>query len=182
MAQEGARVMLSDRDGPGAQAVAGEIAAAGGTAEALALNVTDDAALHAAITAAAERHGRLDILHSHAGLQVEGRLEEVSVAQMDASWALNERAMRLNVPLPPSRLPLLMAIGVAVVALVAAVMAAGVASDSAQGQVTTRIDTTIHSTFDGSMVYQTRPTATVMARPWVQSPKALTLKIRASAG
>lgn len=92
MAQEGARVMLSDRDGPGAQAVAGEIAAAGGTAEALALNVTDDAALHAAITAAAERHGRLDILHSHAGLQVEGRLEEVSVAQMDASWALNVRA------------------------------------------------------------------------------------------
>ena len=39
-------------------------------------------------------------------------------------WALNERAMRLDVPLPPSRLPLLMAIGVAVVALVAAVVAA----------------------------------------------------------
>lgn len=39
-------------------------------------------------------------------------------------WALNERAMRLNVPLPPSRLPLLMAIGVAVVALIAAVVAA----------------------------------------------------------
>lgn len=39
-------------------------------------------------------------------------------------WALNERAMRLNTPLPPSRLPLLMAIGVAVLALVAAVIAA----------------------------------------------------------
>ena len=39
-------------------------------------------------------------------------------------WALNERAMRLNAPLPPSRLPLLMAIGVAIVALVAAVVAA----------------------------------------------------------
>lgn len=38
-------------------------------------------------------------------------------------WALNEQAMRLNVPLPPSRLPLLMAIGVAVVALAAAVVA-----------------------------------------------------------
>lgn len=38
-------------------------------------------------------------------------------------WALNERAMRHNVPLPPSRLPLLMAIGVAVVALAAAVVA-----------------------------------------------------------
>ena len=39
-------------------------------------------------------------------------------------WALNERAMRLNTPLPPSRLPLLMAIGVAIVALVAAVITA----------------------------------------------------------
>jgi len=39
-------------------------------------------------------------------------------------WALNERAMRLNTPLPPSRLPLLMAIGVAIVALVAALIAA----------------------------------------------------------
>ncbi len=38
-------------------------------------------------------------------------------------WALNERAMRLSEPLPPSRLPLLMAIGVAIVALVAAVVA-----------------------------------------------------------
>ena len=37
-------------------------------------------------------------------------------------WALNERAMRLNEPLPPSRLPLFMAIGVALVAVVAAVL------------------------------------------------------------
>ena len=39
-------------------------------------------------------------------------------------WALNERAMRLEEPLPPSRLPLVMAIGVALVALVAAVLVA----------------------------------------------------------
>lgn len=38
-------------------------------------------------------------------------------------WALNERAMRLSVPLPSSRLPLLMAIGVAIVAIGAAVVA-----------------------------------------------------------
>ena len=37
-------------------------------------------------------------------------------------WALNERAMRLNEPLPPSRLPMMMAIGVAVVAIAAAVL------------------------------------------------------------
>jgi putative membrane protein len=37
-------------------------------------------------------------------------------------WAMNERSMRLNAPLPPSRLPMLMAIGTAVIAMVAAVM------------------------------------------------------------
>jgi len=37
-------------------------------------------------------------------------------------WALNERAMRLNEPLPPSRLPILMTTGVALVGVAAAVM------------------------------------------------------------
>lgn len=39
-------------------------------------------------------------------------------------WALNERAIRLDEPLPQSRLPLFMAVGVAVVAVVAAVLLA----------------------------------------------------------
>jgi putative membrane protein len=47
----------------------------------------------------------------------------VTAATSYRRWALNERAMRLNEPLPPSRLPLLMAVGVAIVALVAAVVA-----------------------------------------------------------
>lgn len=92
LAREGAHVVVSDRDGPGAEAVADAICDAGHRAEALTLDVTDDAALHAAIAATTDRHGRLDILHSHAGLQVEGKLEEVSVADMDASWALNVRS------------------------------------------------------------------------------------------
>lgn len=37
-------------------------------------------------------------------------------------WALNERAMRLDEPLPSSRLPLLLAIAVAAVAVMAAVL------------------------------------------------------------
>jgi putative membrane protein len=37
-------------------------------------------------------------------------------------WALNERSMRLNEPLPTSRLPMIMAIGTAVVAVVASVI------------------------------------------------------------
>ena len=37
-------------------------------------------------------------------------------------WALNERSMRLNEPLPTSRLPMMMAVGTALVAIVAAVV------------------------------------------------------------
>jgi NAD(P)-dependent dehydrogenase (short-subunit alcohol dehydrogenase family) len=72
--------------------VAEAIRREGPRAEALALDVTDDAALRAAIAGTAERHGQLDILHSHAGIQIEGKLEQVGVDDMDASWALNVRA------------------------------------------------------------------------------------------
>lgn len=92
LAREGATVVVSDLDAVRAQAVAGEIVAAGGRAEALGLDVTDDAALEGAIAGAAARHGRLDILHSHAGIQVPGGLEEVDAAGMDASWRLNVRS------------------------------------------------------------------------------------------
>ena len=92
MAAEGALVVVTDRDGDRARAVADEIAGAGGRAEAQALDVTDDAALTAAISRTAAGHGRLDILHSHAGIQIPGRLEEVTPEQMDASWQLNVRS------------------------------------------------------------------------------------------
>lgn len=92
MAAEGAFVVVTDRDGARARAVAAEIAAAGGKAEAIALDVTDDGPLAAAIRDAAARHGRLDILHSHAGLQVPGTLEQVTADQMDLSWRLNVRS------------------------------------------------------------------------------------------
>jgi NAD(P)-dependent dehydrogenase (short-subunit alcohol dehydrogenase family) len=92
MAREGALVVVSDRNGAGAEAVAAGIRAEGGRAEALTLDVTDTIALRAAITATAEHHGRLDVLHSHAGVQIDGKLEAVTVEDMDLSWALNVRA------------------------------------------------------------------------------------------
>lgn len=49
-------------------------------------------------------------------------LSFLTAASAYRRWALSERSMRLNEPLPSSRLPMLMAIGTAVVALVAAVM------------------------------------------------------------
>ncbi len=49
-------------------------------------------------------------------------LSFVMAATSYRRWALNERSMRLDEPLPPSRLPMLMAIGTAAVAIAAAVM------------------------------------------------------------
>lgn len=92
MAREGAQVIVTDLDGGTAVNIARDIRDQGFAAEALQLDVTDDAALTTAITGAAQRYGRLDVLHSHAGIQIEGKLEQVSVSDMDASWALNVRA------------------------------------------------------------------------------------------
>lgn len=91
LAREGAVVTVTDLDGTRAQVVADEILAAGGRAEAMPLDAGDDAAVLAAINTVAAR-GRLDVLHSHAGIQVPGRLTEVSLDGMDASWRLNVRA------------------------------------------------------------------------------------------
>lgn len=91
LAREGAHVVVTDLDGDRANAVAKEIKAAGGQAEAMTLDAGDDSAVQAAIDRVAAR-GRLDILHSHAGIQVPGRLTEVSPDGMDTSWRLNVRA------------------------------------------------------------------------------------------
>ncbi len=92
LAREGAVVVVTDLDGARAAAVAGEIAAAHGRAEARALDASDDGAVRALVQDVAERHGRLDVLHSHAGIQIPGRLEDISADEMDASWRLNVRS------------------------------------------------------------------------------------------
>jgi len=49
-------------------------------------------------------------------------LSFVTAASAYRRWALNERSMRLQEPLPSSRLPMMMAIGTAIVAVAAAVV------------------------------------------------------------
>jgi len=92
MAREGARVIVVDRSAEAAQATADAIAAAGGEAEAKVLDVTDDAAVADLIVEVIARHGRLDILHNHAGIQVAGSLEQVDPVAFDQSWQVNVRA------------------------------------------------------------------------------------------
>ncbi|WP_395541477.1 SDR family NAD(P)-dependent oxidoreductase [Neotabrizicola sp. sgz301269] len=92
LARNGAEVVVTDLDPARANAVADAIIAAGGRAHAQGLDVTRDAELEAAITATHRRFGRLDILHSHAGIQIPGSLEEVTPDEMDHSWRLNVRS------------------------------------------------------------------------------------------
>lgn len=95
MGREGAVVVIADRDQAAGEATASNIRAVGGQAEAIATDVADDGALEKLIAGTIERHGRIDILHNHAGIQVGGTLTEVEVGGMDASWRVNVRAQFL---------------------------------------------------------------------------------------
>ncbi|MGB3146812.1 MAG: SDR family oxidoreductase [Paracoccaceae bacterium] len=92
MARHGAQVVVTDLDAEAADAVTALLRAEGFLAIPRRLDVTDDQAVRACIDGAVAEFGRLDILHSHAGHQVEGNLEQVSVEGMDLSWQMNVRA------------------------------------------------------------------------------------------
>lgn len=92
IAREGAHVVVVDVDFINAGETLDLIHEAGGSGESLVLDVTDDKALEAGIAAVFEHHGRIDILHNHAGAQVAGDLEQVAVDGFDRSWSLNVRA------------------------------------------------------------------------------------------
>ena len=80
LAADGAVVGCLDRDGPGAERVAGEIAAAGRRAHALAADVTDPAAVGRAVAELVERAGPVGILVNNAGIPGSGRFVDVTFA------------------------------------------------------------------------------------------------------
>ncbi len=92
MARHGAQVVATDLDPDKAAQVVQELQAEGVSASSAGLDVTDDEAVRAQIDDTVGIHGRLDVLHSHAGFQVEGNLEQVPLEGMDKSWQLNVRA------------------------------------------------------------------------------------------
>ncbi|MGW9264116.1 SDR family NAD(P)-dependent oxidoreductase [Gordonia terrae] len=67
-AQEGARVIVADRDTAGAEKVAGTIRDGGGSATSQTLDVTDNGQVAAAIDAIASQHGTIDVLSNTAGM------------------------------------------------------------------------------------------------------------------
>jgi len=76
LAEEGALLLLTDADGPGAERLAQEL---GGRASARAHDVTSEADWQAVASWALESHGRIDILFNNAGVFLAAALAETSL-------------------------------------------------------------------------------------------------------
>jgi NAD(P)-dependent dehydrogenase (short-subunit alcohol dehydrogenase family) len=95
LAAAGATVILADINIAGAQAVADDIVAGGGTAMAHPLDLAEEHSIRTVVAATIARFGRIDILHNNAA---DTRLEQMGADQrlteMDADvW---DRAFRIN--------------------------------------------------------------------------------------
>ena len=88
-AREGARVGVVDLDAGAAEAVAAEIAAAGGTAMALASDAGAPGAADADAAAVLARWGRIDALVTAAGISVGGTVLDVAPERWDAVLRTN---------------------------------------------------------------------------------------------
>ncbi len=92
MAAEGALVIATDLVAERAAGTAERIRKAGGAATSLAVDAGDDDALESLMNRVAADHGRIDILHSHAGIQIEGGVGNLHAADLDRSYRYNVHA------------------------------------------------------------------------------------------
>ncbi len=79
-ARAGARLAIADLDAAGAEAAAAGINRDGGHALAVAMDVTSEAQVDAAMERVAQAFGRIDILVSNAGIQIVAPLDELAFA------------------------------------------------------------------------------------------------------
>ncbi|HTT10755.1 MAG TPA: 3-hydroxybutyrate dehydrogenase [Burkholderiaceae bacterium] len=101
-AEAGASVAIADLDQRAAEAMAIELRGRGTYAIAAAVDVTDEAAVDAAVARAAREFGGLDILVSNAGIQIVAPLQEFAFADwkkllavhLDGAFLTARAAMR----------------------------------------------------------------------------------------
>jgi NAD(P)-dependent dehydrogenase (short-subunit alcohol dehydrogenase family) len=96
LAGAGAEVLLNSRSPAELDAVAAEIATAGGKAAPLAFDVTDTAAMRSALAGIARDFDHLDILVNNAGVNRPQPFLEVDEATLDRLIGLNIRALFLT--------------------------------------------------------------------------------------
>src|SRR5690606_35399250 len=88
-AKAGARVAVLDRNAEAAGKVADDIRAAGGTAEAIACDITDRARVDAAVAAATAQLGPIDVLVNNAGWDIFKPFTKTEPSQWDRLIAIN---------------------------------------------------------------------------------------------
>ncbi len=101
-AKNGAKVVIADLNMEAAQAAASEIFANGGTAMAVAMNVTDEAQVDKGIADAVAAYGGVDILISNAGIQIVHPLvdfpfedwKKLMAIHVDGAFLTTRAAMR----------------------------------------------------------------------------------------
>src|SRR5438034_841823 len=82
LARDGASVVVCARRGDRLDALASEIAAAGGTALAVVADVTREADMQRLVAGALERFGRLDVMICNAGFGIAGTITGITGDQM----------------------------------------------------------------------------------------------------
>jgi NAD(P)-dependent dehydrogenase (short-subunit alcohol dehydrogenase family) len=97
LAREGAKVVLTDIDDAGGEAIAADIVANGGVASYVHQDVTDEAAWPGIIAAIEQRHGRLDVAVANAGIAVFGPALTMSLADFRRQNAVNIDGVFLTV-------------------------------------------------------------------------------------
>lgn len=97
LGREGAAVMVTDLHQAGAEAVAAEIVAAGGKAQAMGQDTTDEDRWQAVIAATEAAFGRLDVLVNNAGIAIAGPIETFSLADWRKQQAVNVDGVFLGV-------------------------------------------------------------------------------------
>lgn len=96
LGRDGARVCVADRNGKGAEAVAGEITKAGGEAFGIEVDVVEPEANDRMVAAARARWGAVHLGHLNAGIARGSTILGGSVADWDAVIAVNLRGVFLG--------------------------------------------------------------------------------------
>ena len=89
LAREGAKLMVTDVDEAGAQACAAAIRDAGGTAEAMLQDVTDEDGWKAVVEQTVASFGKLDVLVNNAGIAVLMPIAEMTLADWNRQIEVN---------------------------------------------------------------------------------------------
>ncbi|KRF06352.1 hypothetical protein ASH00_08920 [Arthrobacter sp. Soil782] len=92
-AKEGAHVVIADLNVDGAKTVVEEITAAGGSASAKALNVSNPDESKAVVEEVVKEYGTLDILVNNAGIGLIKSVEETTPAEWDRIFAVNVKGL-----------------------------------------------------------------------------------------